>query len=892
MHKKNNHTFVSSLLISTLSLYSLFSSANEYCVDPDPSGIGNGSCTVVHSIADINAMDQITLPGGSTVRLKKGVVFRETLDVPTSGSNGSPITFTSYCANCNGNESPPKLSSDLNIMNKYDKGFENGAGSLTQAVGNNTAPNVVIADANNTYGDYALRLERDVNGSGLPYVRINIGNIKKNTSYYLGLSSKLDTDSEDGLRVRLYDKFTNKDLQINGSWAATSTYHKVISHDKNTWVHKGLGFKTDANTDDTFVIRLDIVAKEFDTQVLVDNLYLIEVPDDVYATSSFNGDFEDFTGTIDDTSNDDFSSWYEANVVSGNQVLAVDVDGSTAIKMHLANGAPTLYLRRGIQNIKINTEYNLAVLTKINTNSPGSIDVVIKDEHNNKYLNSDGTWGSIEYLDFLSTAEDGTWENKSFNFQTLPTHPSNSSTTRVRFDFVVRESGATVFLDNVKLHEARQVNADKSGNSQGHAIVIDNKDYIVIDGIDVSGTLENDAFDDYGLASEKLINVANGSSNITIKNTDLSLSSGVGIWSDHDTTDITFDAITAYDNANTAIYMNSDGGEVINSLVYNNGKNYRSLDRGGIGIQGADITISNNEVYNNGPDAGHGDFEISVAGASGKVDISYNYVHDCIQGCIQVANDENSSSGFNHLIAYNIISGFATTQLDHLDTVNNQETKKASMGSYVGIRVGGVGAPVVNGCNTQSYVTNVEVYNNVITGGKTPTGDTGLYDHMQGAGIYISRFDTSGLKIRNNIILDNEQQAIYSNHTALQTPAGCASFGSNHTGYDFSHNLFEHNATFAWKGDDDLTLSEWQDITTDSVVNLDRGSAELDSTSDITDVFVDPNAVVITDEMRYELISNSPGIDTGDNLAAGVLTTDYSGNSIDANRDKGAFEDQ
>ena len=56
---------------------------------------GGGSDSYYTTIADVNAAAATTEPG-DFISFNKGGVWREQLTVPESGSNGSPITYTSH----------------------------------------------------------------------------------------------------------------------------------------------------------------------------------------------------------------------------------------------------------------------------------------------------------------------------------------------------------------------------------------------------------------------------------------------------------------------------------------------------------------------------------------------------------------------------------------------------------------------------------------------------------------------------------------------------------------------------------------------------------------------------------------------------------------------------
>jgi len=105
------------------------------------------------------------------------------------------------------------------------------------------------------------------------------------------------------------------------------------------------------------------------------------------------------------------------------------------------------------------------------------------------------------------------------------------------------------------------------------------------------------------------------------------------------------------------------------------------------------VTITGNEVYNNGTQDGSfdADFEISIVNAVNPVTITRNYVHDSAQGAIQVVG-----SGSNSVISYNVIKDFGS------------DTSVVSKGKHSGVRIGSQ-----DGLQT----TGILVYNNTITNG-------------------------------------------------------------------------------------------------------------------------------------------------------------------------------
>ncbi|NOX07948.1 MAG: hypothetical protein GXP22_00390, partial [Gammaproteobacteria bacterium] len=294
---------------------------------------------------------------------------------------------------------------------------------------------------------------------------------------------------------------------------------------------------------------------------------------------------------------------------------------------------------------------------------------------------------------------------------------------------------------------------------------------------------------------------------------------------DHTTGNLTYDSLNVHDNLNTGMYMNASYGTniITNCMVYDNGKIDGNTDRGGIGIQGGNITIINNEIWNNGPNDGDADMEISVAGATGTVDIIENYIHDCLQGCIQIADGGHGST-----IANNVISGFSETTA----------TTMTSRGKWSGIRIGGGG---IGG-----DVQNIRIYNNIITGGITPKNDVGIHAGRDAA-IFVSRFNNSGLSIKNNIIYNNEIYSVYIDYSARF---------SDVTDFIFDNNIYEtsdNKAKLNWQTRDKYTLDEWKTSALEDGLNLDTNTST--RTPEIVADNINTSLLNIANSTRIETIN-------------------------------------
>ena len=303
------------------------------------------------------------------------------------------------------------------------------------------------------------------------------------------------------------------------------------------------------------------------------------------------------------------------------------------------------------------------------------------------------------------------------------------------------------------------------------AIQIRDRQHIIIDGIDTYGPGgKKTSGSSTGYRS---VSIKDNSKHITLKNMTISYGNSFGISSDKTTSNIVYDSLKVHNNGSTGIYMNSMSGLIKNCKSYDNGRLATDMgDRGGIGVyEGSNISILNNEVYRNGPDHGFADLEISIVGATGPVKIARNYVHDCIQGCIQIAEGGDHST-----IAYNIIAHYGSTS-----------DKGPSPGIYSGIRIGG----------GNGGARNVKILNNIIHGGQQS-------ENARAAALYLGWFDTSGLRVQNNIFSQNLNNDIQiENKTNLSDSI-------------FSNNIFSNlndNIKISWRGKTIKTIDYWQFIT-------------------------------------------------------------------------------
>lgn len=352
------------------------------------------------------------------------------------------------------------------------------------------------------------------------------------------------------------------------------------------------------------------------------------------------------------------------------------------------------------------------------------------------------------------------------------------------------------------------------------AIRVKDKEHIVIEHIDVFGPGGRDTSG--GSTGFKTISITGKSHDVVLQHLSITHGNSIGVSSDSTTSNITYRNLSAHDNAGTGIYMNARGGSITRCRSHDNGRlDSDKGDRGGIGsFKGSDILIESNEVFNNGPDNGSADFEISIV-ATGPVSLLRNYVHDCLQGCIQIAE-----GGDDSIIAYNIISRYGSVK-----------NRIPSTGNLSGIRIGG----------GKSGARQVKVYNNVVHGGRQPAD-------ARDAALYVAWFDNSGLQVRNNIFADNLNRHVYVR--------GNAEIGN---GY-FSHNLFSDiSGKLNWKEKQVRDLKQWRTFT---------GAG---NRSAVGDPLFENASGAFREGADFALRETSPAIDNG--VFVGI-TRDYEGTVV------------
>lgn len=365
------------------------------------------------------------------------------------------------------------------------------------------------------------------------------------------------------------------------------------------------------------------------------------------------------------------------------------------------------------------------------------------------------------------------------------------------------------------------------------AILIEDKSHIVIDGIDAYGPGgRNTPGSSTGFAT---VLIRGDSQDITLRNMRISHGNGIGVTADRTTRNINYQSLDVHDNGSTGIYMNAQGGSISNSRSYHNGRVISDKgDRGGIGsFQGAHITIESNEIFSNGLETDDADFEISIVG-TGPVVIRNNHVHDCIQGCIQIAE-----GGDDSVIAYNVISGYGT----------GARGVQASGGKMSGIRIGG----------GKGGAKRIKIYNNVIHGGQQDKT-------AANAALYVGPYDSSGLTVINNIFAGNQNRDIYVRRKA-----------------ELKNAVFRNNIyTTPWNG------SNWMEYAA-STFKRWQSQTDLDSGSFVDDPLFSNVSGRYMNAHDFTLRNGSPAIDRG---IATDINSDYKGSQVPYGiaPDIGAFE--
>lgn len=370
------------------------------------------------------------------------------------------------------------------------------------------------------------------------------------------------------------------------------------------------------------------------------------------------------------------------------------------------------------------------------------------------------------------------------------------------------------------------------------AIVIENKSHIIIDSIDTFGPggKQKASSGTWRGLNYKSIAITEHSSYIVISNLSIRHANSIGIAAGPTTSNIVYENLSAHHNGGTGIYMNSNGGRISNCRSFENGRLESGVgDRGGIGsFKGKNIMIEHNEVFNNGPDDGNSDFDMSLV-QTGIMKILRNYIHDCLQGCLQIAEGGDGST-----IAYNVISGYGTAK-----------PKKSSIGKLSGIRIGG----------GSGGARNIRIYNNILHGGKQA-------EHRPQAALFVGPFDNSGIRVINNIFANNDNRHIYI-------------AGGKKAKLDdaqFANNLFSSMKTGVhWKGADIKTLKGL------------KKTPYLGANSLVGDPLFSNVSGSFGEASSFELQADSPAINSGVYLG---IESDYNNETVPrgAFPDIGAFE--
>jgi hypothetical protein len=301
------------------------------------------------------------------------------------------------------------------------------------------------------------------------------------------------------------------------------------------------------------------------------------------------------------------------------------------------------------------------------------------------------------------------------------------------------------------------------------AILVRNRGYIDIDNIDMCGTGAGISSND---ATRGLLMVDGVSSNVRARGLSVWHSTGAGVMSLLDATDIQFENIDTHDNRSSGFSIGSWRTVVRFCKSHDNGRIPGDIgDRGGIATNGgAMVSITDNEVYRNGIADEDVEQEIASVNLRGPIYISRNYVHDCDQGGIMI-----SDGGAGSEISYNVIQRFGTTRYP---------PDRVLTGKFGGIALGG---------NQGIVSPGVRIYNNTIIGGRQAL--------MAGHGsLTIATPGYPGAIVKNNLFVDN---------TCMDIAIGGA---ADLNGLTFDYNLYAKSAgNWAWGGREPVnSLASWQ----------------------------------------------------------------------------------
>jgi len=432
-----------------------------------------------------------------------------------------------------------------------------------------------------------------------------------------------------------------------------------------------------------------------------------------------NGGFETFTGTPDDTTTDNFNTWTENNTDADDLVLAVTDHAMGSYAAKLVSVGNWVDIRNTI-SVTAETTYTLTGYAK----SGGSRipNVFVRDINNAEYLQNDGSWGAqVALTPWATSSTSWTLGTKTFTTQ--------AGCTEIRVDISFNLKNGSIYVDGFGLYQGSSAPdgvREKPGTING-MIDVTSKNYVTIRDLEIQGPrIDAPA---QGTASYGVY-IGGTSDHVIVRDTEVNRIQYVGVYSADTTSNTTFYQIHAHDNFGTGIAMNSDVGTVEKCWSHNNGNlSTDTGDRGGIGCTGCqDASFIGNTIWSNGQENTDCDFELSVVGASGNIDISRNRITDARQGGIQSAEATITTL----TISYNIVDRFNTS------TYGSGVTD----GKWSAIKIGG---------GTGGTWTTVNIYNNTLANGEDAKT-------MSAVHLVPDAADTvTTLNFYNNIMAFNEQ---------------------------------------------------------------------------------------------------------------------------------------
>ena len=497
-----------------------------------------------------------------------------------------------------------------------------------------------------------------------------------------------------------------------------------------------------------------------------------------------NSGWEDYAGTLDDSTTDTFTGWTNYNADANDLLEAVSDSylGNVALKLTRTDGG--VYIRRNTGSVSAGVEYTLSAYVKKGSGSDDTGVIYVYDNTNGNYLRNDSSWGAGEALTVFN-ATSTSYTEKSITFTT------QAGVTSLRIQIQCSGNADVYFIDSIWIGKgaSRQSYVGEISTTYDWAeiVYVSSKNYVTIDGLDIQGSrsLDTDCTSDY------LVNVDGTSDNVIIQNCEISQGGGsIGIRSANTTSNVTFYNNVVHNCMNTCIYGNSDTVMIDGCTVYNCGNLATDTgDMGGIGsYQGNDVTIKNCEVYNIGQGDDAADFAISIIDPDGYQKILHNYIHDVNHGGIQVVDQSAGMTGA--LIAFNIISDWG-----------NSTANPANPGTFAGIRLG----------FSSGYAPNSLAYNNVIAYGPNTADD---YD---GAGIYLEDPATDDAIIKNNIFYENADYDVYCN---TDLDGGMPTFA-----YNYYYKSGGYTGNWSYEGSDYDTVEDW--ITASGASNESVGDQKM-----------------------------------------------------------------